>query len=224
MADPIAAASRKATVCLANLDRIAAGLTIDIDPKEAPEAAPQSTPEWRISAYNPGSPQTAPQASMAFQHPPPTPELHQAKRRKTDVVPGWEHLPPQWEQQQGEPQSRAQIEEQTQRPWATVNPPLLPVQTLNPGNKQPVDLERPIWAAVNQPRVPPRGEGMENNGAGPQARGEKVEDDTPVPMIDGLPKNKQRQVYGLVSGIQAGIEHLQRELNQLKKALGIFDE
>lgn len=43
-------------------------------------------------------------------------------------------------------------------------------------------------------------------------------------MIDKLPKPKQRQVYGIISGLQGGIEHLQRELDALKKALGIDDE
>lgn len=45
-----------------------------------------------------------------------------------------------------------------------------------------------------------------------------------LPLIDTLPKGKQRQVYGLVSGIQGGLDHLQRELNSLKRALGINDE
>ena len=45
-----------------------------------------------------------------------------------------------------------------------------------------------------------------------------------APMIDMLPKSKQRQVYGLISGLQGGIEHLQRELAALKQALGIDDE
>lgn len=43
-------------------------------------------------------------------------------------------------------------------------------------------------------------------------------------VIDSLPKNKQRQVYGVLSGLQAGIEHLQRELDGLKRALGVEDE
>ena len=43
-------------------------------------------------------------------------------------------------------------------------------------------------------------------------------------IIDSLPKNKQRQVYGLISGLQGGIEHLQRELDGLKRAMGIDDE
>jgi len=49
-------------------------------------------------------------------------------------------------------------------------------------------------------------------------------DEGSAPMIDMLPKSKQRQVYGLISGLQGGIEHLQRELAALKQALGIDDE
>ena len=45
-----------------------------------------------------------------------------------------------------------------------------------------------------------------------------------VAVIDTLPKNKQRQVYGVLSGLQAGIEHLQRELDALKRTLGVEDE
>lgn len=48
-------------------------------------------------------------------------------------------------------------------------------------------------------------------------------DDGAVPLIDTLPKNKQRQIYSLVSGLQGGIGHLQKELDMLKKALGIDD-
>ncbi|KAL3418380.1 hypothetical protein PVAG01_10096 [Phlyctema vagabunda] len=43
------------------------------------------------------------------------------------------------------------------------------------------------------------------------------------PLIDTLPKNKQRQIYGLVSGLQSGIDHLQKELEALKKAMGVED-
>jgi hypothetical protein len=45
-----------------------------------------------------------------------------------------------------------------------------------------------------------------------------------VTLIESLPKGKQRQVFSLISGLQGGIEHLQRELEALKKALGIDDE
>lgn len=42
-------------------------------------------------------------------------------------------------------------------------------------------------------------------------------------LIDTLPKNKQRQLYGVLSGLQGGIENLQRELDSLKKTLGVED-
>jgi hypothetical protein len=90
------------------------------------------------------------------------------------------------------------------------------------------------WATVNAQRLPPprpTNNGMESNGAFPH-RGleqDRREDtgggeEGSGALIDSLPKNKQRQVYGLLSGLQGGIEHLQRELDSLKKALGIEDE
>jgi len=54
-------------------------------------------------------------------------------------------------------------------------------------------------------------------------RGAAHEEDEgqPVPLIDTLPKSKQRQIFGLISGIQGGIDHLQKQLNLLQSALGI---
>jgi hypothetical protein len=48
-------------------------------------------------------------------------------------------------------------------------------------------------------------------------------DDESPALIDTLPKNKQRHLYGLISGLQGGIQHLQSELDALKKAFGIED-
>lgn len=45
-----------------------------------------------------------------------------------------------------------------------------------------------------------------------------------TPIIDALPKAKQRHIYGLVSGLQGGIGHLQKQLNSLKASLGIDDD
>lgn len=45
-----------------------------------------------------------------------------------------------------------------------------------------------------------------------------------APLIDTLPKRKQMQLMGVISGIQGGIDNIQRELNQLKKTLGVDDE
>ncbi|KAL3418381.1 hypothetical protein PVAG01_10097 [Phlyctema vagabunda] len=46
----------------------------------------------------------------------------------------------------------------------------------------------------------------------------------PEPLIDTLPRSKQRQIYGIMSGVQGGINQLQRELDNLKKVLGIQDD
>lgn len=43
----------------------------------------------------------------------------------------------------------------------------------------------------------------------------------PAPLIDTLSKSKQRQIFGLISGIQGGIDHLQKQLNLLQACLGI---
>jgi hypothetical protein len=45
-----------------------------------------------------------------------------------------------------------------------------------------------------------------------------------APIIDTFPKPKQRQIYAIVSGIQGGIDHLQKQLDALKTMLGIEAE
>ena len=45
-----------------------------------------------------------------------------------------------------------------------------------------------------------------------------------TPMIDTLPKAKQRQIFSVISGLQGGIDHLQKQLDALKALLGIDDE
>lgn len=132
-----------------------------------------------------------------------------------------------------------------ERPWAPVNPTAAMSVThpmmngLNgsaPGPQGGSNEHRNSlsWASVNQPMPMPGqpfGSGGDGNASGyrlnvDQGRREEtiLNEDGSTALIDALPKNKQRQVYGLVSGLQGGIEHLQRELNSLKKALGINDE
>lgn len=48
--------------------------------------------------------------------------------------------------------------------------------------------------------------------------------DNSTPVIDTLTKQKQRQIYSIISGIQGGIEHLKRQLDSLKVTLGIEDD
>lgn len=88
------------------------------------------------------------------------------------------------------------------------------------------------WASVNQNVGPPPQiyGGQESSNVAYQSNinrartEENAAFDDGSALIDTLPKGKQRQIYGLVSGIQGGIDHLQRELDSLKKALGIDDE
>ena len=99
------------------------------------------------------------------------------------------------------------------------------------------------WAAVNQPAPTPDAQTYVTNSGfieiassssgrpGKYGKGEPSKKDENVPreessaaLIDLLPKNQQRKVYGLVSGLQGGIQQLQRELDLLKKALGIDEE
>ncbi|KAH7313060.1 hypothetical protein BKA65DRAFT_151257 [Rhexocercosporidium sp. MPI-PUGE-AT-0058] len=47
---------------------------------------------------------------------------------------------------------------------------------------------------------------------------------TPMSVIDSLPKAKQRELYGIISQCQGGIDHLQRQLESLKSLLGIDDD
>lgn len=94
------------------------------------------------------------------------------------------------------------------------------------------------WATVNQPRTAPpptaparpASNGADRNGAftprsieRERREGTGGNEDGAVPLIDSLPKNKQRQVYGALSGMQRGIEHLQREIDSFKRTMGIED-
>ena len=45
-----------------------------------------------------------------------------------------------------------------------------------------------------------------------------------VPVIDTLPKAKQRHIYSVISGMQGGIDHLEKQLSSLKTLLGILDD
>lgn len=126
-----------------------------------------------------------------------------------------------------------------QRHWATVNPQATPKSTqfmtreLTPNGNMTRSALNQIntsgKSSANQPSITSNFTGEDNcfafqsnriirKGTSPR------EDGGTFIVIDTLPKGKQRQVYGLISGIQGGIDHLQRELNLLKNALGINDD
>ena len=187
---------------------------------EAKRARLQEVPQW------------APQ-------PPPQPPLHQP------VQWGQNHLPL--------PPLSQQLNEKLQKTWATVNQhPLKPQLPTNGNGHLPPEHYKTntmSWATVNQPQphtqtplqpqayptpqTAPSVQGMMHNGGdthwnGFSQEGEGRESTTgneegSGALIDSLPKSKQRQVYGLVSGLQGGIEHLQRQLDALKRAIGIDD-
>lgn len=61
-----------------------------------------------------------------------------------------------------------------------------------------------------------------------KAAGSGGEDVLEVPLIDTLPRKKQKQIFGIIGGIQSGIrsvrqqtEDLQKQLDLLQEALGI---
>lgn len=45
-----------------------------------------------------------------------------------------------------------------------------------------------------------------------------------VPLIDTFSRSQQRQVYGLIHGLQGGIDHLHKQLGSLKGLLGIEED
>ncbi|CAG8973361.1 hypothetical protein HYALB_00000124 [Hymenoscyphus albidus] len=176
-----------------------------------------------------------------------TSEGPKAKRRRKDkdTVPEWESQRPQWEQELGNSHARQQMKDIVQRPWATVNtqmpvpPNPMMMNGVGVGTRSavPEGGDRAGWATVNQQTSPSSGNQMFGNGNGNGGesngsnfkleQGGREREDTlaneegSAVLIDTLPKHKQRQVYGLVSGLQGGIDHLQRELNSLRRALGI---
>ena len=216
---------------------------LTILPLDAPESSPANIPA-NIPAVplNNGTPREQPSSEGS------RPKRRRTQTQKQDVkVPEWESARPQWEQELGDSQARQQMSEMVQRSWATVNPsisaPTPPQMVIKPnGVVRSVPLSNTErsnpnsigWAAVNQPSPAPGAQrystGGDSNGMGYQSsmeqakREETVMDDRgSVALIDTLPKHKQRQVYGLVSGLQGGIQHIQRELDSLKRALGIDD-
>ncbi|TAQ91050.1 hypothetical protein B7494_g584 [Chlorociboria aeruginascens] len=172
-----------------------------------------------------------------------------AKRRRIDAPTQHEtDQRAQWDQKPPVMEIRSQTNGAApQPPWPTVNGPMsLPnpnLPAMSNGSRHTshnsFDRDRPAWAAVNQPILAPIqqlvGNGQEPAMGDPRNESRSIifdgdrreetftNEERPTALIETMPKNKQRQIYGLVSGIQGGIEHLQRELDTLKKALGIDD-
>lgn len=66
------------------------------------------------------------------------------------------------------------------------------------------------------------------NGAIAQPNSSRALDPPDTPLIDTLPRRKQKQIYGIIGGLQSGIrscqqqaESMQKQLDLLQAALGI---
>lgn len=117
--------------------------------------------------------------------------------------------------------------------WATINHHTPHAQTQYPPHPQaqPPPHTRNYIPLQQPPPVQP----LAQNGGEVHANGSRrnvdqerrestIGNDDGAFVIDNMPKHKQRQVYGIISGIQGGLDHLQRELDALKKSLGIDDD
>ena len=85
-------------------------------------------------------------------------------------------------------------------------------------NTLPTERHRPVLHALveeKKPVTPGFGTLQEFSGYSKTAS---------TPMIDTLPKAKQRQIFSVISGLQGGIDHLKKQLDALKALLGIDDE
>jgi len=111
--------------------------------------------------------------------------------------------------------------------WAAVNQP-----TVAPAPAPaPPPPPAPAPAAVLPPTPLPINNGMRNNDNGlrwnaeqERREGTEGQEEGSKALIDTFQNPKKRKIYGVISGLQSGIEHLQRELDSLKRLLGIDDE
>lgn len=130
--------------------------------------------------------------------------------------------PPQRESSQ--PTPRPQHESWAIRP-ASQNGSRLP-PTSQPGSRPPAaftPISTPVSAPISAPTLAPAPAPAPAPAAAP--RYESIRSDrATIPVIDSFPKAKQRQIYSVVSGLQGGIDHLEKQLGSLKALLGIPDD
>ena len=69
---------------------------------------------------------------------------------------------------------------------------------------------------------------IRTNGTTTQPNSSRALDPPDTPLIDTLPRRKQKQIYGIIGGLQSGIrscqqqaENMQKQLDLLQAALGI---
>jgi len=99
--------------------------------------------------------------------------------------------------------------------------------------KPPAVTTHDGWTAVNSTRTPlpsstPLSHSSVVNGSSSQSQARyqdaEVKKKQKMPLIDTFSKTEQRQVYGLIHGLQGGIEAMSKQLGTLKGLLGIEED
>ncbi|KAE8444495.1 hypothetical protein EG329_000479 [Mollisiaceae sp. DMI_Dod_QoI] len=100
--------------------------------------------------------------------------------------------------------------------WTAANLPSTEALSNSSKSRDAAPMAAGRWAAVKEQRsITPGSADLPDQIAKGSSSG---------PLIDTFPKAKQRQIYGVVSGLQGGIEHLNSQVASLKALLGIDAE
>ncbi|KUJ06264.1 uncharacterized protein LY89DRAFT_692600 [Mollisia scopiformis] len=118
--------------------------------------------------------------------------------------------------QQNTAQHAAPVASGSSSAWTPANLPLNDTQGALPNvsksrDAAPVPSSR--WAAIKEPRsLTPGSSTLPDHVA---------QSPTGMPLIDTFPKTKQRHIYGVIGGLESGIDHLNAQVVSLKALLGI---
>ncbi|CCD55290.1 hypothetical protein BofuT4_P156860.1 [Botrytis cinerea T4] len=194
-------------------------------PQPQPQAEQQQPPQTRLQQHQAQVQQQQIQAQVQQQQqaqyqspfPPPPPVQHQPQHQPQ---PQHQHQHQHQNQHQPQPQPQHQPQPQLPHPQFQVQPSHSP--SVFAGQQQVIMSN---GSTISQP--PPQKAGNKRQ----QREYQPTFVTTPnglsfaaAPLIETLPKRKQLQLMGIISGLQGGIDNIQRELNALKKTLGVEDD
>ncbi|PQE31299.1 hypothetical protein CJF32_00001903 [Rutstroemia sp. NJR-2017a WRK4] len=184
----------------------------------------QTQPQPQAQAQSTPLPQPQSQSSSEFQShgqpqtkAEPQPELLPQSHNPSQIpqqIPSQAGLHALSQPQQREPSQTQQSHSQSQPQHQPQPQAQIPITSL----KQFVDQQLLEKNGVHRPST------LEPEGQAGKSSIPTKEGTPPTSLMEILPKNKQRHIYGIISGIQGGIDHLNRELDALKKVLGIDDD
>ncbi|KAJ8071779.1 hypothetical protein OCU04_002093 [Sclerotinia nivalis] len=206
-------------------------------PQAKPEQQQIKPPQEQYQAQQQQQPAKPPQEQYkAQQHQQHQHQQHQVQQQQQQQ---------QQVQQQQQQQQQHQVQQQQQQQQHQYQPPPPPPP---PPQAQPQHGRPQPQFQVQPNTVPPNAfggfvdqqNGRMSNGLTTSQPAKKVKQLPPyqptfvttpsglsfasAPLIETLPKRKQLQLMGIISGLQGGIDNIQRELNQLKKTLGVEDD